>query len=422
MPRDLLEKQPRDLLAGEAPQETFRDREMRAKVGASEALISMGANSLLQIPAGLAGIGAGLIPGGRTGAQAVEDVSSLAFQPKTQEGQGVQARLANLFAPIERGADLAGEVTGDPDDVLGATAVKTALLGAPAILGLRGLGGRSLGPSSTVPPKPKIPSVEQLKTAANQAYTRAENAGVIISKDSFSKFADNLRTKMANEGIDADLHPDAMAAMRRILADSDNNLTLKGADILRQVTQDASASIRPGDRRMAQIMRRELDDYIENLNKSDTLAGDSQIATQALTDARSLWSRARKGETLEKLVQRAGDRAGQFSGSGFENAIRTEFRQLALNEKRMRGFNKAEQDAIRRVARGGPVENAFRMVGKLAPTGVVSGVLGGSAGLAMFGPLGAIGLPAAGAGARNIATSLTLRNARKAAELARGGN
>ena len=50
------------------------------------------------------------------------------------------------------------------------------------------------------------------------------------------------------------------------------------------------------------------------------------------------------------------NRAAQFSGSGFENALRTEFRNLAQNPKRLRGFSAEEQAAIRRVARGGPAD------------------------------------------------------------------
>ena len=118
----------------------------------------------------------------------------------------------------------------------------------------------------------------------------------------------------------------------------------------------------------------------------------------------------------------------QFTGSGLENALRTEFRQLAMNEKRMRGFSDAERQAIEAVSRGGPVINIMRGLGKLAPTGVVSTALGGSIGAgagSIAGPIGsavgAVAAPVIGAAARGTATRMTMNAAQRAAETARAG-
>ena len=73
-------------------------------------------------------------------------------------------------------------------------------------------------------------------------------------------------------------------------------------------------------------------------------------------------------------------------------------------------FTKEEQSAIKVAAKGGPIQNALRLVGKLAPTGIVSG--GGSVGLGYLagGPIGAVGLPIVGGVARKGAEQLGLRN------------
>ena len=61
------------------------------------------------------------------------------------------------------------------------------------------------------------------------------------------------------------------------------------------------------------------------------------------------------------------------------------------------------------------------MLGKLAPTGIVSAGIGGSAGYALGGPVGAVAVPAVGAIARRGATKMTQRNVEKASELVRSG-
>ena len=164
----------------------------------------------------------------------------------------------------------------------------------------------------------------------------------------------------------------------------------------------------------------EIDDYIGQLDGTQA-TGNVQLAQRSITAARDFWSRARKGEMLEGLVDRAGIRAGQFSGSGFENAIRTEFRGLALNPKRMRGFTQAEIAAIRRVAEGGPIANALRFVGKFAPRGVISTAITAGGGAAIGGPLGAILLTSGAEAARFAATKATRGAAQTAAEVARRG-
>jgi hypothetical protein len=154
---------------------------------------------------------------------------------------------------------------------------------------------------------------------------------------------------------------------------------------------------------------------------TDASLTDAKNAIASLNEARGLWSRYRKTEIIDELMHRAELSAPNFSGSGLENAVRTEFRALAKNSKKMRGFSKAEQAAIEKVAKGGPIENSLRMLGKAAPTGIVSGALSTGAGFAVGGPVGAVALPAAGGAARLGAKKMTLSNAAKAQEIMRAG-
>lgn len=278
-----------------------------------------------------------------------------------------------------------------------------------------------------------IPTTERLRQMATKAYERAEGAGIIISKDSFGKTVKGIQSAMANEGMDATIHPKVTAAMKRLMDTENANVTLKGAQMLRRVIQSAARSTDPDERRLASIMLDKFDDYIENLSGKDVLnvaAGAAEKASKSLKRARQLWSRFRKAEYLENLIERAGTRAGQFTGSGFENALRTEFRRVALNAKELRRFTQAEQAAIKRVAKGGKIGNIFRWFGKFSPEGgVVSASLGagvgGAIGAKVAGPPGAaIGAgTVAGLGAlgRRAATAATRRSARRAVDLARSG-
>jgi len=283
-----------------------------------------------------------------------------------------------------------------------------------------------------------VPTVEGLKQQAGALYDKASERGFVFAQPQVKRAADDIASMAAAEGIDPTLHPAATAALKRLqnfatptrtatdwngdpvsVVNSAAKMSVDDAKTIRRILSGAGQDFtNPDQSRIAGKMLEKFDDFL----------GES---APELASARGIYHQAKKGELIEKTIELAGSRAGQFSGSGFENALRTEFRALErqiINGK-LKGLSQAEIDAITKVARGGPIENAMRLVGKLAPTGVVS--FGAGAGVpfmvgnAMGGP--AVGAAAAGAtmGAgilgRNAATAMTSRNARIAAELARNG-
>jgi hypothetical protein len=263
------------------------------------------------------------------------------------------------------------------------------------------------------------PSKAALKEASQAAYKRAEDAGAVISKDSFAKAQEVTASLLEKEGIDPTLHPSTTAALKRFGAEK-GPITLEKLETLRRIAKDAESTQVPADRRLAGKLVDTIDNFAETLGQKDFIAGSPE-AIAALKEARNLWSRSRKAETLDELVSRAELSAPNFSASGMENALRTEFRNLAKNQARMRVFTAEEQAAIRKVAKGGATENALRMLGKFAPTGAISTAISGTAGFMAGGPVGAMALPAVGGAARYAATRMTMRNVTRANELVRRG-
>jgi hypothetical protein len=269
-------------------------------------------------------------------------------------------------------------------------------------------------------PKPALKEIEALKSEATAAYKVVDDAGVVVSPQSFKPVVQDIARTAIKEGLDPTLHPEATAALKRLGDVMNEPLTLSTIDTLRQVIKDAATG---KSARLAEIMKDKLDDFVSGIGMKDVIATSEnpEVATKALLEARKLWHAAKKSEAVENLVERATTRAGQFSGSGFENALRTEFRQFVMNKKNLRGWSKEEIDAAKKVARGGTVDNIARMVGKFAPTGVVSTVMSGGAGAAVGGGIGAVALPAVGFAARQYATHRTKGNVDTVRALVRGG-
>lgn len=269
-----------------------------------------------------------------------------------------------------------------------------------------------------------VPTVEQLRQQAGSRFEEAHRRGVSAGQAQTQQLANDVRALAQREGLISptgrvsEAYPKAREALRMLDDYATGSMNVPQMQAVRKVLTDAAKSQDAGERRIAVMMLNQFDDFT------------APLAPQ-LADARSMYSRAMRGDQLETMRELAESRAGQYSVSGMENALRTEYRQLnnRIIKGQERGWSPEQREAIKRVAEGDALTNAARMGGKLAPTGVVSFGLGGgvpyAVGTSIGGPaLGAAmggGAMAGGILSRNLASRLTNKNALLAEMLARGG-
>jgi hypothetical protein len=256
--------------------------------------------------------------------------------------------------------------------------------------------------------------INSLKRAAQAAYDRADNNGAIVSGGAMQRMVGDLRQKLTQEAIDETHHPQAMAALRRLENTAGQNVTWKGMDSVRRGAGHAveAATFNKSDRRMGRIIQDHFDDFVDNLQPADLVAGSASAqglgnAVRDVKQARQLWRSYSQAEMIQENIRKAGIRASGYSQAGEENAIRAQFRKLAVNDKAMRRLDPELRSAVERVARGTPLNLALRGLGKFAPHGLHSAVMGGGAGYTLGGPLGAAAVMGGGELARRLATAST---------------
>jgi hypothetical protein len=347
--------------------------------------------------------------GGGVGGAATQlpALSRLATTAATETGRNLAGRLAQapatqvaVSAPAAGAAQFVGETTESP------------ALGMLAGAGVGALGGIR----SQV--REAAPSAEQLRNLSDLQYTNATKAGVVVSPESLQAKLPSFNEALKVEGYDPGLHPQLNAVVTRLQQETEAPKTLKELETLRRIVKAPTKTFdNPDQQRIAYRLLDEFDDYVDNLKPADLVgaAKESKTATNALSKARNLYARSKKADVMTDILERAEIRAGaNFTQSGLENSIRQELKSLALNKKRMAGFTKAEQDAIKAAAKGGNVQNVLRSIGKYAATSPIPagvGVGGGAAiGSAIGGPVGAaiggVAVPAVGGLARAGATRI----------------
>lgn len=266
------------------------------------------------------------------------------------------------------------------------------------------------------------PTAEALKDQAADLYSRGRQ----LSSKAPAGDVDGLRTSikrvMVNDGLIgpkgrvAKSYPKVTQAYKMIEDYAGEEMSAEQMQQVRRLLQGAAQSADKAESRVGTRMLGEFDVFVERF-------------VPEFKDANRLYRRAMKSEEIQKAIDLAGSRAGQFSGSGFENALRTEFRALerAIIKGKKKGFSADEVKLISRIARGGKAENIARGVGKAAPSGVVSAGLAGGVpfmiGNALGGPVAGATLAgstlALGKVGRNAATRMQRKNAELLEALAR---
>lgn len=266
--------------------------------------------------------------------------------------------------------------------------------------------------------KATIPSNEELRTAATRAFNQADAAGVVIRPEGIQRLAGDITRELAEFGYDPALQPGVATIVNRLNSVSDQNVTLKGMDVIRRVANNV-AGIRdnPSQQAIANRIIGRIDDFIDTLPDDQVLVGNAERGSAALREARQLWGRARRSEAVDQAVERADLRASSTgSGGNVDNATRQNVRRMVENP---RGMSAAEREAAEAVVRGTTGQNALRLVGKLSPQG--NGLMAAlGVGGAMTNPI--FGIPSLmGLGAKALADRRTMANVARLSELTRSG-
>jgi hypothetical protein len=377
-------------------------------------------------------------PQGQFTNQAFKSVTGLDAGRDLATPQAAAKATGAEMTPLRRALASAAEIAAGqiPYLATGPVGAGVKLAGASAALGgfgdlVGGETGKTIGSLAALPlalrskptgPKPSpAPSGDDLAATVKQSYKAAEDAGVVFKQEALQDLSKSVNAKMAAEGLTEGLHPAALAATKRLEAEAARGpMTFEGADKVRQVfNRYLGSAANKDDRRLLYMIRDELDGLINNPSAASVLMGDARAASDAILKGRSAYSRMSLSNDIEAMIEKAKIKSVNYGASGFENALRREFVKFAANERRMRMVPEYVQDAIKKVAAGGTMDNILRSVGKFTPKGVISGALHGAS--IVSNP--AIGIPLAGVtmAARVGATKATLRNARLAAELARRG-
>lgn len=249
------------------------------------------------------------------------------------------------------------------------------------------------------------PSIDELRARANAIYAEADKVSNLPRPALAEALAGTLED--ANRlGLDDMLHPSAsrVAVKMSEAGAKEGPVGFRELDILRRQAQVPAGNVtNRSEQAIGSRMIEGIDGYMDDASPS---------LASALGEARDMWSRMRKAETIQRMID-----TGDAYTSGKASGIRNQARSLVKSPKASRGYTAAEKAALTRLANPGFVEHTLAHIG--GGLGNTAAMLGGyNAG----GVAGGIAGNVLSAAARGASEAITTRKAQLVqALIANGG-
>jgi muramidase (phage lysozyme) len=259
--------------------------------------------------------------------------------------------------------------------------------------------------------KTPAPTTQQLKSAAKEGFESFRQSDIALPAPQMKEFGRSVAAELNADGFYDVLAPKAFGVLSKLDGAADDAAMTAGQmHAFRRAIGKVAGSADETERAAAVAIRERFDELL------GTLPGNDETLKPALGN----YAAAKRSEQVTGAAEKADLQAASTgSGANIDNAMRQQIKALLNNPKKLRGFSGEEISQMRQVVQGTFTGNTARLVGKLAPTGIVSGSLSGGAGFVAGGGIGAVAVPLAGAAAKKFADTLTASQMNKLDELIR---
>ena len=266
---------------------------------------------------------------------------------------GLAAQPAAEFVKDATGSDLAATIAG-----IGVGTLTAA--GA----------GKTLSALETG--KQPIYTMKEVKDRASKSYTAVDNAGITLKPDSVRGMITNIRqglddARMVPGTAQADEVTLRLADMEKILGNN-KELSFSALDKMRSTLNDLKGSSDRDVARLGNVAVSKVDDYISNLDARDIIAGKEGMnaAVKSVMSARKDYRNASRAQMLDDALNTAEARALDPKASEGE-LIRRGFINIVANKDKLKLFTQTEQNIIKSVAKGGPLDPLLSIAARFNP-------------------------------------------------------
>lgn len=265
--------------------------------------------------------------------------------------------------------------------------------------------------------KKPIYTMQEVKDRATQSYAAMDDAGVTIKPTSVKGLVNNIKQGLTDARMVAgsDSAKEVMASLNQVNKMIGNKeVSFAALDKMRQTLNDLKANPNKDISRLGSVAIEKVDDYISNLSGKDIIAGKDGIdkAVSSVMSARKDWRNASRASVLDDALNVAEAKALDPKASESE-LIRRGFINIYSNKDKMKLFNKTEQNIIKSVAKGGPLDPLLSVAARFSPLRSQLAAAGAGYGVTQY-PITAASIAGGGLAADVLQGALRKRAAQSA--------
>lgn len=276
--------------------------------------------------------------------------------------------------------------------------------------------------------KPSVPTSQQWKTQADDAFAEMRKEGVIFTKQAFDDLENKLNTFLTRRAYWPDNQPGIRGglAMMKDIKDRGGMMTPEGLLALRQRFSGGYVMGNKNNNAMVREAISLIDDLLQNPQKGFVAArGDPARAAAAYKRGMTASRNQHKLEDVEYLINKGKRQADRNIIDNSNKRVKTLLSDKLLDPKSpmSRGWNAAEREAIKKASSYGLGERTAHAMSGLAPQGNLTGMAhmataAGTGGASIPWQIGAAGV---GFASGKLADSLARKPVRELAQLIANG-
>jgi len=250
-----------------------------------------------------------------------------------------------------------------------------------------------------------IDSADGLFTRARTYFDEAEEARVDFKPSAIKNTIAQMRKSLKENNI-SDLSSygqNAYTQLQRMELEVARGKPISFNKMMefRDLIDDIETISKPKSRRVASILRDDLDTFISDAGESVMHNGSkgTKLNLEAFKKGQQYYSKAKNTQTLEEALQNAQmTKSGNYSQAQLVDAMKKEVKKIIKNKKKFKFFKAPQKEVLRKFAEGGNFEEFLKQASKfdplsggwmLSPTTLATlsmgGLYGGSAGATALG-------------------------------------
>ena len=219
-----------------------------------------------------------------------------------------------------------------------------------------------------------LDSADGLFTRARTYFDEAAEARVDFKPSAYANTIKEMRKSLKEANI-SDLSSygkNAYTQLQRMELEVARGKPISFNKVMefRDLIDDIEVNTKPKSKRVAAILRDDLDTFISEANESVMHSGSkgTKLNLEAFKKGQQYYSKAKNTQTLEEALQNAQmTKSGNYSHAQLVDAMKKEVKKIIKNKKKFKFFKKPQKEVLQKFAKGGNWEEFLKHASKFDP-------------------------------------------------------